>query len=171
MRIYITTLSFACVLPLSLMGMEGDLDLAKIHLKNKREAIARVLDEFTGPLQEDNAQNYLDNKLNKAVARAQRDRKVTLEMTVLSGLLGTAFAIPVVYPSSCADTRWFCGFFSLPLFGMASVFFYNYWHFKNPMMEDIVAKIKTKLNRPYQGKRLVYKRLYPHLAVQNVTAK
>lgn len=145
----------------SLMGMDqnGQNDVFYTHLKNKRDALARVHEEVASPYQESNREAYKQNKLNKAISIAESNRQATMVAATLAGLAGIGLAIPTLHPNTFSDARFVCGGFSLLSFMVSGAAFYNWWNYTAPTMADVAKRVQAKLIKPYDGKRIMRKKL------------
>lgn len=158
------THKISCVLLLlvstSLIGMDaaGQNDIFKAHLKNKREALLRVYEEMLTPYLESNINAYKQNKLNEIFARAESDREFTLIAAGVGSLMGAGFAIPT-FQNTPSEGKYIFGSFSVLSFLFSGAAFYSWWHYKTPTMADVAKKVQAKLTKPYDGKRIMRKRL------------
>lgn len=145
-------------LPASLRAMNENAVFSQ-HLKNKREALARVHEELNTPYQDTNVDTYKQNKLNKKIAIAESNREFNLVVGSLAVGLGTSFAVPVMYPNSDWSTKTFCGFFSVFSFIASGNMLHNWWNYKAPTMADVIKQIQAKLTKPYDGKAIISKKM------------
>lgn len=146
--------------PTALLAMnESMLIDARAHLGKKKEALTRVYEEMTGPYHANNAQIYLQNKLNNAVDRAENGHQQDLIGGTLGSIAGVGLLIPVIWPKVDPSIKVFCGGGSFFSFLLAGWSFYDFWHFKKPTLEDIIKKVQSKLTKPYDGKRMLVKKM------------